>query len=227
MLTIYPSEDVSLPLVFKVGGFEAVPDDGVVSWKLYRGGTQVDTGVTATGATHLTVPGTFHGLVDQASQVMILRLSFQVEGTPRQTMVSYRVVEPLPLYYGPEDVRQALGVTPEELPDDHIDLYQGYLQVQRDLGLDPFAATTNLELCNRLVCLAESRRQLGSLQNKMLAVYATDDQRQERFKKLDLAGLAEHLAAEYFSLLSDLGYSIPADPLVLAVARPDFIIGEG
>lgn len=226
MLTLYPSEDVSLPLLFKVGGFEAVPDEGVVSWKLYRGGTQVSAGDTPPGSTLLVIPGSHHTLVEQTSQVMMLRLSFQVDGFPRQHMVIYRVVEPLPLYHGPEEVRQQLGVTPEELPDDHIDLYLGYLQVQRDLGLDPFTATTDLELCNRLICVAECRRQLGGLQNKMLAVYATDDQRQERFKKLDLAGLTEHLAADYYQMLSDLGYTVPSAPLVLAVTMPDFIIGE-
>ncbi|WMC09513.1 hypothetical protein PU634_10335 [Oceanimonas pelagia] len=226
MLTIDPGEVIELPLLFRVDGFETAPDDGVVSWKLYRGGVQVASGTTTAGSTSLTIPGTHHGLTDQSSQMMMVRCSFKVGGQPRQATLTYRIVEPLPIYVGSEEVRQVLGVTPDELPDHHIDIYQGYLQVQRDLEQEPFGLGVDLEIVNRMVCLAECRRQMVGLQNKMLAVYATDDQRQERLKKLDLEDLHERLSAEYYQLLANSGVDFYSDSLVLAVPRSDPFLGE-
>lgn len=226
MLTIDPNEAAALPLLFRVDGFEVAPDLGVVSWKLYRGATQVTTGQTLESAEVLEIPGTYHTLSDQQSQMMMVRCNFKVDGAPRQAVITYRIVEPLPLYVGAEDVRLVLGVTSEELPDHHVDIYQGYLQVSRDLEQDPFELGLDLERVNRMVCLAECRRQLVGLQNKMLAVYATDDQRQERFKKLDLTGLHELLSAQYYQLLTDAGLGMVSEPLVFTIPRPDPVTGE-
>lgn len=130
--------------------FPSGAPDGDVTWTLLApDGTELDSGAItpANGAVSVNIPLSAaaltlgNGVWQQALDVL---WTYEVSGAVVNGEYRYTVESRLPLGVSASGVRQKLGVSPSDLPDDQISLVGGYLEFVDEVGQAEFDAATGV-----------------------------------------------------------------------------------
>ncbi|SKB62349.1 hypothetical protein [Sphingopyxis flava] len=166
--------------------FDDGAPDGDISWALYRlDGTEVATGAITPedGAVSavLVVAGTYNQLsTGTLRNVRELAWTYTVGGDIRSGRVEYTVEGRVPFPVSPRGAREKLGVGPQDLPDDEVDLIGAYWEMG---SLGPVTAYENLET-------AEAHLIADGIE--ALAALAVLDTLQIRIAKMESSGTNEY-----------------------------------
>lgn len=202
----YFDQPVSVALEFEINGYLVTPDDGSVTYVLTGpDGSLVLSDTVAAGSTVLTIPATANQMaVGEDTSVRFLDMTFTDGGLVKSHQLAYYLLTFVPMVVNPASVRALLGVDASELPDECITLYQTYVALKRDLGLDPFADPLKRLEANDLVLYAEALKQARSLHLKVLQRSKIDDHLKER-AEINLKNLYPSLEAEYLKAYRHFG----------------------
>ena len=114
--------------------------------------------------------------------------------------ISYVVQKAIPFPATPEGVRQLLGVTPEEIPDDRIDLLGAYLEFIKPLNdpdtvLEPYTTSGDADAykITRAIEALAALETLPTLQIALAARFDSGTNSYQRWNKIDWEGMAERL----------------------------------
>lgn len=128
------------------GGEYLVADANSVNWTL-RGNdgvvltSSVAVNPTAVQTITIAIPSA-NNIKTKTFEYRTLQIEYKVDGVPHQLKHSYRLTDYLPYIVTNDDVRNYIGVGPDELSDDAIDLDAAYLRIAEDLT----SATLNTAL---------------------------------------------------------------------------------
>lgn len=180
-----------LDLDLKIGNDFAVPDAG--SLKLTIRG---DDGAALVGFDKEPLPDTVlnHIAVEIPAEVNTLatgstvgtryvEVEFLAAGKSAVVKVTYRLIRFMPVQVGPEDVRQALGISYEELPDHAVDLYLTYsVRALRPSFLTALQSGTVAAMyANQILVYSEALRLAPSLRARILKQEEKDNALYTRF----------------------------------------------
>lgn len=214
-------EDVTLNIDFLVQGVPAVPDADTVTYTVFGNDGQpiaalTDQPLSSTGTSvEISVPAEHNALAPDAEQeARYLRVKYRVEGRAYVARQSYRLHPFVPMEASPDSVRNALGVAPNELPDEDVDIFGSYLTIKGDYAdaVTSLTATTAAALAaNRVITLHAAIRALPSLRLRLPQVDRTENSTFQRFN-----GKWEELRAELEAQLQE--QLLLASPVAAAAA---------
>lgn len=217
MLRFIKDDEAIIPVDFIQDGDFVVPDIGSVTYSvrdnlgnLVAGHTNIPV-VTDETTTRISIhlPASVNGMdaaKDVENRAVIIR--YTVSGYPFQVLVKYRLTKWLNLLVTEEDVRAQLGVTVFELPDDHVDIVNAYLEVKSDLSgsknLDQILVegTRRTYRANRAVVYRAALEALPSLQLRVLLKEQSDTVSMQRLGDIDLERLRRETARLYSATLA-------------------------
>ncbi len=233
--------DAVVAVEFLVGGEYVIPDAGTLSATV-RG----NSGDFLPGFNPLSlqnVSGTMTTFVIPASNNSIMgpletrwvSVSFKVKGFPQVIDQSYRLTPFLPIQKTFDDVRNLVGATYTELPDNSIDLIEAYFKLSFDIGsaFAPALLMANrASICaNNLIALQAAITALPSLQTRMLKGEISHGEEWQR-SKVDfvqlLADLRNAFNMELSALnnvLSGVTASTSISPIFIVTSPVDPITG--
>lgn len=150
--------------------------------------------------------------------------------------ITYTIHAPLGFPVSHEGVRMKLGVSDEELPDDDISLFEGYVSfkglVGEDTDLSAFVTSGNLDsykITKAIEALA-ALALIPSLQIRLPKKYDSGTSAYERWNTIDWEGLIAELnnlvAAGLDVVITDFDYYSDNPIFVLSDRGPDAITGE-
>lgn len=130
-MMVQEGEALVLPLPFRVGGDLVVPDAGSVTISIYaHDGTKlIDNEPVTTPdyeieAVHHTIDP--NRVFEKRSFV----LNFRYDGKLHTVRQSYRITPFLNYSASAEDVRNFIGISADDLPDDAVDLFKAYVSLR-------------------------------------------------------------------------------------------------
>lgn len=191
MLNHLEATGLRLDVDLKIGNDFAIPDDGSLTLTV-RG----EDGAAFAGFDKLLLPDTAlnHIAVEIPDTVNTLaagkdvgtryvEVAFTVDGKSGMVKVIYRLIKFMPVEVGPEQVRQALGISYEELPDSSVDLYLTYLvrAIRPSFVTALQSGTVAAMYANQVLVYAEALRLAPSLQARILKQEEKDNALYTRF----------------------------------------------
>lgn len=224
MLQVASGEELHIPDLI-IGDVSYVPDAGNVNIivKDTLGGETHNGSVSFDAK--LSVPQGVLLVSSTPLRFFSITITFQCEGVTRVYRDIIRAHTDYMLIYGPQDVRNMLGVSREELPDTDVDLYLSLSDLYDEFQTDFY--NIDIMQSNRLVLYKECLRQCPSLGLKALQKNEADDIRKTRFANVNIKALREDIENRYNALRSSLsiGDPIPVDPILSFVTRTDPFTG--
>jgi hypothetical protein len=209
-------EDVSIRVAFTDGLDPFVPDDGSASYSI-RGNDGVliedyiDVPITTsslTTAVTLTVPAELN---DITASIEVRTLVVKALRLGNQWTRSYhvRLTEYQPHWIEPRDVRDYLGVNPQELPDNEIDLTKSYLELAELVGASVLStALTSGGIAavraNDLVLYKTVLDLFPSLELRIVQSETNGEKEYARLSKLTLDKLRQATADRFGALVAIL-----------------------
>ena len=186
-----------------------VADPGSVTYTLYgadgsavAGQIDVDvsTGETSQGVA-FTIDGAYNTLTgDNILEGRRVRLNMTVGGRPEKIDFLYRVITPTNFYPNPSSVRNLLGISEEELPDEDIDCYATFVKMY-DLLADALETSGSQAIAaQNAIYVRTAMDIIPSLQLRANQKESDGNFDLTRFAKIDWAALtgalSERLAEE-------------------------------
>ncbi|MGO4302252.1 hypothetical protein [Cupriavidus sp. RAF12] len=224
-------EDVTINVDFLVQGVPAVPDTDTVAYTVFGNDgqalpdlTSLPLTVTGTSA-EIAVPAAQNalGTLGAEQEARYVRVNYRVEGKAYVARVTYRLHPFVPMEASPDSVRNALGVAPNELPDEDIDLVASYLAIKADYpdAVAALTATTVASLAaNRVITLHAAIQALPSLRLRLPQVDRTENSTFQRFN-----GKWDELRAELEAQLQDqLVLASPTAATTAGTLQPVFSV---
>lgn len=166
--------------------FDDGAPDGDISWALYRlNGTEIAAGTVTPEAGAVSaiilVPGAYNELsVGTLRNTRTLEWIYTVGGDLRSGIKRYEIEGQVPFPVSPRGAREKLGVGPQDLPDDEVDLIGAYWEMS---SLGPVATYENVET-------AEAHLVADGIE--ALAALAVLDTMQIRIAKMESSGTNEY-----------------------------------
>lgn len=191
MLNHLQATNLRLEIDIKIGNDFAIPDAGTLALTI-----RDDAGVPLAGFDAKPLPDTALNFVAvevpaasntlAAGKDLGLRyaeLRFKTAGKSGMVKTTYRLIRFMPVSSGAEEVRQALGISYEELPDSDIDVFQSYLpRVSNAKFLAALTSGTVATLyANRILVYSEALRIAPSLRARILKQEEKDNALYTRF----------------------------------------------
>lgn len=224
----YFDQAVSIVLEFRLGGLIVTPDEGSVTYSVRSTSESLISEKSLPAwDTAIDIPAEHHAKAsDELSSPRFVDISFMEDSVPRSVSWSYVLVEQLPLTVTPDNIRDILGVSALELPDESINFYGTYRKLTDSLDLNIFEdASLNYE-ANELIKYREAYDQARKLQFKVLQRIRIDDQEKHRDMKMRLGDLVQVLEEEYAVASTVFEGSEDSTPLVqFGSGRTDPITG--
>lgn len=233
-MMVQEGEALTLPLPFRVGGDLVVPDAGSVTISIYaHDGTKlVDAEPVTTpdyeiSAAHHTIAA--NRVFEKRSFV----LTFRYGGKLFTVRESYRITPFLHYSASAEDVRNFIGISAEELPDDAVDLFKAYVALRERVPAATLTAAltsgdvAEIRANDALVMLAVIDT-VPSLLQRVAAMEADGilQFRRQTVKGYEaLAAAAEHRLAVALSELGVVQSGTDAATMITKVTPSDPITG--
>lgn len=206
--------DLTFRVEFLVDGVPVIPDGNAATWTL-RDNAGVP--IAPHNQEAISVTGTFYDLsltalentpaVSGTLESRFILVDFQYQGKIRFIRAHYRLSPFLPVTCGELDVRKQLGLTPEELQDNEIDLYQAYYDLQERVPtlstLLTSAGNTALK-ANDAIAIQAALLIAPSLPQRIGQSQKSADASFDRMGKIDPYQLVQDLQAALESLIDDL-----------------------
>lgn len=239
MRNVLEGDGVSLLIPFKLDGDYVVPDVGSVAYTLrdnagapVAGHTNVAV-TTTTNTTSIPIPfgSNVHTLVEDV-EVRTLQVKWQKNGQSFVYMTSYRVVPWANYIVTGHSVRVLLGVGEHELPDEDIDLFAAYMEMDATLGgtiLDDalVAGTRGTLKANEAIACLAAIEVLPSLQLRALQRERVEDHEQTRLGNINFRKLGTDLSEKLAAAVAVLTNSEATVPTLFTLGTPtDAITGE-
>lgn len=223
----------AVPIRFKVGELDRVPDPGSVTWTLRApDGTPLvaNQALAVSGSTAGIVVDATHNATTQRIEHRVLEVNFSSSGHPYRMVLVYKLIPWLPTWVQPAEVRSLVGLNVGELPDEEVDIPGAYMDLEDLLGADTLAGlfqTSPLDANNAVLYQAA----LASLSSAELRVAksSTDGPLNfQRFPNVDWERLRGELRTKLASVLGRLRNETSVAPSVIFIVgeRPDVITGE-
>lgn len=230
---------VSVDLI--VDGELVLPDDGLVSVTVYDTDGEGITGHISQPATvpdgrtyaYYEVPSEVNSLGTDEVGYRFVEFSFAYNERQYTVTEPYELVTRTLFPVRAKDVRNKLGVTLSELPDEDVDIVGVYRKLQRtltSLDLDSFFSSGGSELTYlmRLLVASAALDILPSLQLRASAQEQVDNTIWQRLSKIDFELLEAQLRAEVDEQTYNLTQDNGTGSLVLALLAQgtDAVTGE-
>lgn len=148
--------------------------------------------------------------------------------------ISYVVQKTIPFPATPEGVRQLLGVTDSEVPDDRIDLLGAYLEFRKplndpDLSLAPFVTSGDADAyaITRAIEALAALEVLPTLQIALAARFDSGTNSYERWTKINWEALALRLTGyvETATVIVEPTLEFVISPIFMLSIRTDPLTG--
>ena len=158
-------------------------------------------------------------------EVRYIDVSFTYEGNVYTVSDFYVIRDSIKLPLSKSAVRAVLGVTEGDIPDENIDLFSAYQEVQDDAGtsvsLDNVLQSGSALLPYMLdsIKLKAAIRLAVSIENSMVQMEQADNSLYQRFQRIDFLALRSTLVGMYDqSLRKLLGGDDPTTPVLSLLA---------
>jgi hypothetical protein len=227
--------DITFDIELMAGGLPVQADGGTVKYTV-----RDQTGATLPGLDQsvLAVPGTTASISVEAAgntlaagsdtESRFVTVAFKVAGQTRQQQASYGLYPFLPIEANEDAVRAMMGVSPEELPDEDIEIVPSYFHMRDQYGTDFTDAFTTggpkRTAANRALAAHAALNTLSSLQLRLVQSKQVENQQFSRWATVDFAKLKIDLTAlvgSNIALLSDaLAKDLIAIPTFFVVSLP-------
>lgn len=202
MKNFLSGQDLSIEVLFEQDLDPVVPDVASVTYDLYdNGGSKIATAVavtTTTATTSVAIP-IVGGLNTKAGglafEMRKLVVNWLLNGASNSTEISYRLISSTPMAVSAQSARSLVGMSKDELPDDDLDMYGAYVEVQADIGAGVVATAlsagdkTTLAV-NRMIAVRSLINVLGSIQMRALVQDKSNTAQVSRFDNVDFVALA-------------------------------------
>jgi hypothetical protein len=151
-----------------------------------------------------------------------MTVEFQVGGQSYQIQKIYRVINWINISAQRHQVREHLGISPQELPENEVDLIEAYYDVKEDLGstdLDTIltAGSRLTFYANWMIIYKAALKALPSLQLRVLQSEKTDTLQRARLAKIDLDKLGRDTSAVYSNAKAIVTGVVTENPTLLLV----------
>lgn len=223
------AQDATIAIDLLVDGDLVKADSNQVAYNVRKNdGTSVQSGTLtlasgATSAVLKVLAANNTKTLDYEMRSVVF--SWETAGKPYEVTYTYRLVPWLLMPISPAQVRQAVGASRQELPNEDIDLVKAYYRVEADVGSD--LQTIFATGATAAAALAEAIRYaaaldvVDTLELRVLQKEQGDNVAITRFADVDFDALRARLAAAYSKYLDDVtGGSDVADFSISVTARP-------
>lgn len=184
----------------------------------------------------VVVPAATNVLTKPLFEKMTLEWEYTTATEAISESVSYVIHTPIGFPVSKDGVRNKIGVTNEELLDEDINLFEGYLYFQNlvgaDVDLTPYNDSGDINSFNiaKAIEAATALSMLPSLQIRLPKKYDSGTSAYERWNSIDWEGLAAELNAiigtGLDTAVDEFEYYSNNAIFVLSDRGPDAITGE-
>lgn len=204
--------NLNLPIDFIVDGDFVVPDSTSVTVTVSDLSGDTITGFDAlaiTGldenSTHftLTIPDTANTKTD-SYEIRFVHCDFTVDSKVYQVRTTYQIVDRVDLPIAPQEIRNLLGLSSSELPDENIDLMKAYLDAEEDAGESLNTLITTGDTAQYIFEAVKLKAALNVLPVlELVAVQSeqADNVVYKRFQSIDFDAIRDAYSKRYNSLL--------------------------
>lgn len=233
-MNIFEGEELNYPLPFRVDGALVPPDPGTAVCSIYGHDGMLLQQTNPTG-THQVILGGLNEITPPREfEKRTVIVSFQYFGVAHRVRSAYRITPSILYSATPEDVRQFIGVTDDELPDAAIDLFHAYTQLRGQLTvavLNPaLVSGTLLELnANEALVMLAVLSVIPSLQQRVKQSEADGLYQFKRQTLKDYTALEAAARARLGVLIGDIDPNLDTGnvALIQVISGQDIITGEG
>lgn len=239
MRNFLQGRDVNLKVDFTVDGEPVSPDENTVSYSLYgNNGTvisgqenvSVSVGASATEASIslLAANNTLAAGLDIERRILLV--TYDYVGQTRTETLAYRIHKLLNTSAAPEQVRAALGVSEQELPDSDIDIVSAYFELADETGAtdleEALASGTRLAAAaDEAITLTAALQVIPSLRLRALQSRESDGSAASRFAKLDIFKLRSELASRLSELTEQISGAVSSELTMVATTSDTDLFG--
>lgn len=227
------NQNVTLTVDFLVDGDFVMPDTATITLRdnagaVIAGWDHIDLTPSGYTSTTVIIPAADNQIaVEKMYESRFAVIDFTVQGTAHQRMISFKLMDFVPMTATPADVRREFGLDESELPDADVDLPSAYFQLTNRFPLVfPAALTlgTHLTLsANLAIVLQAALNLVPSLMFRAGKSFKSEESQFQRnnadFEALR-RDLSNRLATELATLtetssvaVSSLVLSNPTDPV--------------
>lgn len=228
---------------FVVDGEFIIPDASSLMLTIRDNAGAIISGYNGVGLSNATTPNYTIPVLAAVNDIdpavtfetRYVSVAFTYQGLPYTIKHTYRLTPFLPIQKVAEDVRQLIGATYTELPDEAIDLVEAYFKLVTDVGTNFTTALVRSDravICaNNMIALQAALTTLPGLQSRLML---TETSHNEIYKRhtIDFAVLEENLeqalAAELLAMTGIVMSTVPSStvPTIFATSNPvDVITG--
>lgn len=161
-----------------------------------------------------------------------VEVKFTADGVNRSQFERYRIAPFLPTTVTAQTVREVLGLSGQELPDDAVDIFGAYLALKQDYSaIFPTALTAGdhtTDAANRAIALKAALDLTSSLVFRVAIKIKAEDTSVDRMSEFDVDQIARNLEHELTRVLNVAsGVTSNTTKTILSLATPtDVITGE-
>jgi hypothetical protein len=223
---IFSGEPVTIPLDLEVEGDFVVPDSAIYT---VRGAdylplsNHTDVTVTPTDSRiAITVLGADNTLASGLYGWRWINVRFSWQGESYSRGRRYGITNWLPLDLSPSLVREALGISQDELPDRQVDLFYSFTKLSSEVGetLEQLILVSP-EVFSRLLVVQTVLDVLPSLALRAKQVVKEGDMQVSRFTGLNVGQLVGNFQGQKATLMAELvGVSDPVPIEHFSVSAP-------
>lgn len=226
-------EDQAFVINYMVDGEFVIPDAASIKLSLRNHlGTllldKVAVADTLTTSSVISIAASHHAIGTDNYQPRYGVVDFTVDALPHRVQFQYMLSSFLPLHATPQDVRNVFGAEYRELPDESIDLYRAYFDLQADHSTPLFDALQagSLDANTAVVCKA-ALNIISGIQGRLLRRERNDTSEFER-NRIDydlLKGEIEGKLIEALQGITGITYDVGSHPLLMVTSPTDAITG--
>lgn len=225
--------DTSVTFDILVDGELVVPDQGTVTYTIrnYAGdavsGHENQPVVTdgSTTTVKIVVPAAVCTKTQDYDSFSV-ELLYEHDSHPYSQVKSFVIAPWVNFHTTPAEVRALMGSSSIEVPEDDIDLYQAYLDVDDDLGdgvtlLSVLnGGTAKTRSAGQAIALRAALNLVPTLQMRALMILQADTQRAQRFENVDFPALEQSLRTRYANMLSKVAGTTLTTRTFLGLTSP-------
>lgn len=214
---------------FYIQGRYLTPDAGNVAVVVYNDqGVEEYSSVGSFDAPyHILAGELMFTSLDAAYEFFTIKVTFQSNGRSHTFKDIIRLQRDPMIYTDENAVRNLLGASEKELPNEEIDIYGAFAELSVEIGIDFISDNSNIKNANDLITYHEALKQLDSLELKLLKSDEFDDIRQARLAKFNYEAMKARLTNVYIRLKNNFAeeFVVGDNPLLTVVTRTDPFLG--
>jgi len=220
-------QDTSILINYKVDGDFIVPTSASYRVLSSDGSVIVSANLLATSSTELvTIPLAYNGLAGSNEyEDRFFEFTFFHDGKPHRKMIPYHLAAFIPLTATPADVRSAIGLDTQELPDNDVDMLKAYFSLRWQNGDSFKTALTSggqqAAAANEAVMLKAALTICDSLEMRALIVVRAEDSQVQRSSKIDFSKIGNRISQRLATALDTATGTNVVIPNLFALSDPE------